>query len=98
VAAARPPLRRKGVSDVIFDQRRDRSERRSTRLRPRLEALEGRVVLSTFRVSTTLDPVDVNLRTGEGASGRISLPSAIMPADDREGKTIGVLRTTRPAI
>ena len=46
-----------------------------------LEGLEDRVVLSTFRVNTTLDTVAVNLKTGKDASGHISLRSAIMAAD-----------------
>src|SRR5262249_38991937 len=69
----------------IFNKRRARGERSTTRLRPRLEGLEGRVVLSTFRVNTTLDTVAVNLKTGKDASGHISLRSAIMAADSRGG-------------
>ena len=52
---------------------------------PRLEQLEGRIVMSTFRVNTTLDTVAVNLRTGKDATGHISLRSAIMAADARGG-------------
>ena len=55
------------------------------RLRPALEGLEERVVLSTFQVNTTLDTVAVNLKTGKDASGHISLRSAIMAADAKAG-------------
>jgi hypothetical protein len=51
------------------------------RLCPGLEMLEQRIVLSTFRVNTTLDTVAVSLKTGKDASGHISLRSAIMAAD-----------------
>ncbi len=57
--------------------------RRAKRSRPWLEALEHRVVLSTFKVNTTLDTVAVSLKTGKDASGHISLRSAIMAADAR---------------
>ena len=40
-----------------------------------------RMVLSTFRVNTTLDTVAVNLKNGKDASGQISLRSAIMAAN-----------------
>ena len=53
--------------------------------RPRLEPLEGRIVLSTFQVNTTLDTVAVDLRTGKDATGHISLRSAIMAADAKGG-------------
>ncbi len=46
-----------------------------------MEALETRLVLSTFLVNTTLDTVAVNLHTGKDASGHISLRSAIMAAN-----------------
>lgn len=46
-----------------------------------LEPLEHRVVLSTFKVNTTLDTVAVNLKTGKDASGQISLRSAIQAAN-----------------
>ena len=64
---------------LSFRKRNDKA--RVRRLRPRLEGLEGRVVLSTFHVNTTLDTVAVNLKTGKDASGDISLRSAIMAAD-----------------
>ncbi len=51
----------------------------------RLEWLEGRVVMLTFQVNTTLDTVAVNLRTGKDATGHISLRSAIMAADAKGG-------------
>jgi len=46
-----------------------------------LELLESRCTPSTFRVNTTLDTVAVNLKTGQDASGHISLRSAIMAAN-----------------
>ena len=64
---------------LSFRKRNDKA--RVRRLRPALEGLEGRVVLSTFHVNTTLDTVAVNLKTGKDASGNISLRSAIMAAD-----------------
>ena len=60
---------------------------------PRLETLESRIVMSTFRVNTTLDTVAVNLRTGKDASGHISLRSAIMAADARGGSNTIILRS-----
>ena len=67
-----------------FDKQRQGDDRRQAkRSRPRLEVLEHRVVLSTFKVNTTLDTVAVNLKTGKDASGHISLRSAIMAADAR---------------
>ena len=62
-------------------QRQDEDRRRAKRSRPRLELLEQRVVLSTFKVNTTLDTVALSLKTGKDASGHISLRSAIMAAD-----------------
>jgi hypothetical protein len=59
--------------------------RRLVRSCPRLERLEGRFVLSTFQVNTTLDTVAVDLQTGKDAAGHISLRSAIMAADSRGG-------------
>jgi len=49
--------------------------------RPLLAGLEHRLVLSTFRVNTTLDTVAVNLKNGQDTTGHISLRSAIMAAD-----------------
>jgi hypothetical protein len=54
-------------------------------LRPGLEGLEGRVVLSTFNVNTTADTVAVNFKTGQDKNGQISLRSAIMAADAQVG-------------
>ena len=63
---------------------RQRQEKRyATGIRPWLEALESRTVLSTFKVNTLLDTVAVNLQTGKDASGHVSLRSAIMAADAR---------------
>jgi hypothetical protein len=70
---------------TIPRQQRVKSGRLKPRLRPRLELLEHRVMLSTFRVNTTLDTVAVNLQTGKDTTGHISLRSAIMAADARGG-------------
>src|SRR5262245_57555359 len=59
--------------------------RRRLRSSPRLESLGGRIVLSTFRVNTTLDAVAVDLRSGRDATGHISLRSAIMAANAQPG-------------
>ncbi len=69
----------------LFQKRRARGGRSTGRLRPDLEGLEGRVVLSTFRVNTTLDTVAVDLKTGKDAAGHVSLRSAIMAADAQGG-------------
>src|SRR5271170_5393112 len=58
-----------------------RGKRSATNRRPRLEGLESRVVLSTFKVNTTLDTVAVSLKTGKDATGHISLRSAIEAAN-----------------
>ena len=50
-------------------------------IRPRIDELEGRVLLATFRVNTTLDSVVANLKTGRDAAGDISLRSAIQAAN-----------------
>ncbi len=68
-------------------------KRSASGIHPRLESLEDRVVLSTFKVNTTLDTVAVNLKTGKDASGHISLRSAIMAADAHGGKNTIVLRS-----
>ena len=64
---------------LSFRKRNDKA--RVRRLGPALEALEGRVVLSTFHVNTFADTVAVNLKTGRDATGHVSLRSAIMAAD-----------------
>ncbi len=66
-------------------KRRGESRQSTNRVRPGLEILEHRVVLSTFRVNTTLDTVAVNFKNGKDASGHISLRSAIMAADTKGG-------------
>jgi hypothetical protein len=66
--------------------------RRKIQSRPRLEMLEGRIVMSTFQVNTTLDSVAVNLHTGKDATGHISLRSAIMAADASGGSNTINLR------
>ena len=48
---------------------RRKAEAKDKGSRPWLEGLEDRVVLSTFKVNTTLDTVAVNLKTGKDASG-----------------------------
>ena len=48
-----------------------------------LEGLEPRLVLSTFKVTTLLDTVAVNLNTGKDATGKISLRSAIQAANSK---------------
>ena len=68
-----------------FPARQNREKRRTTGTKPRLEWLEDRMLLSTFRVNTTLDSVAVNFRNGKDATGHISLRSAIMAADARGG-------------
>jgi len=50
--------------------------RKAVGMCPWLEALESRMVLSTFKVNTLLDTVAVNLKTGKDASGHVSLRSA----------------------
>ena len=62
-----------------------RGRRSTRRLQPRLEGLEERIVLSTFRVNTTLDTVAVNFKNGHDSTGHISLRSAIMAADAHGG-------------
>ncbi len=60
----------------------DRTRRADAhRSRPLLEMLEHRVVLSTFKVNSMADTVAVNLKTGQDASGQITLRSAIMAAN-----------------
>src|SRR5271166_3550898 len=76
-------ISRKRCNMLSFRKRNDRA--RVRRLRPALDWLEGRVVLSTFHVNTTLDTVAVNLKTGTDASGHVSLRSAIMAADAKGG-------------
>ena len=63
---------------------RDRAKfgkRNARASQPRLEDLEDRMVLSTFKVNTTLDTVAVNLNNGKDATGHVSLRSAIMAAN-----------------
>jgi hypothetical protein len=69
-------------SMLIFNKRRTMSKRRATRRRPCLEALEGRVVLSTFTVNTFNDTVALKPSAGPFDKNHdISLRSAIMAAD-----------------
>ncbi len=48
---------------LFHTKRRTTSKRSTVRLRPRLEGLEERVVLSTFQVNTTLATVPAILKT-----------------------------------
>src|SRR5262249_50968155 len=73
-AASRSPLSTKGVFDVHVPRAAGPGGRSRARLCPHLERLEGRVVLSTFRVNTTVDSVAVNLKTG-----RFTHPAASTP-------------------
>ena len=77
--------------DAASRQRRLKRTTMSTR--PSLESLEGRIVLSTFKVNTTLDTVAVNLKTGKDASGHISLRSAIMAANAKPNSDTIILPT-----
>ena len=61
--------------------RKARNSRTTHRVRPRIDGLEDRFLLATFKVNTTLDTVAVNLKTGQDATGRISLRSAIQAAN-----------------
>ena len=72
---------------LFHSNRTDTTKRKITKNCPRLEALEQRLQLSTFKVNTTLDTVAVNLHTGKDASGHISLRSAIMAADANRGSS-----------
>ncbi len=65
----------------VFGRQQQRNDRRKANRWIELELLESRVALSTFRVNTLLDTVAVNLKTGQDASGHISLRSAIMAAN-----------------
>src|SRR3954469_18623259 len=71
--------------------RQKTGKRPATRFQPGLRKLEGRVLLSTFRVNTTLDTVAVNLKNGKDAAGHISLRSAIQAADTRGGSNTIIL-------
>jgi hypothetical protein len=75
----------------LLNKRRAKTRRLTTRIHPRLETLEGRVVLSNFNVNTLADTVAVNLKTGQDSTGHISLRSAIVAADASHGtSTINV--------
>src|SRR5690349_16951750 len=77
---------------MFIDTARQKTGRRhGTRFRPGLQNLEDRVLLSTFRVNTTLDTAAVNLNNGKDATGRISLRSAIQAADARGGSNTIIL-------
>ena len=78
-------LSRRGCSMFGFPVRRLKATRKTTGLRPRLEGLEVRLVLSTFNVNSTLDTVAVNLQNGKDSTGHISLRSAIQAANATPG-------------
>src|SRR5262249_33807089 len=80
------------ASGLTSNDRKQEHRRRSVRSCPRLEQLEGRIAMSTFRINTTLDTAAVNLRTGQDAAGHISLRSAIMAVDARGGSNTIQLR------
>jgi hypothetical protein len=63
---------------IFFAKRPARGGRSMVRLRP---DIEGRIVLSTFRIKTGPDTVAANLKAGQDLSGHISLPSAILTTD-----------------
>ena len=65
---------------------------------PRFEGLEGRVLLATFKVNTTLDTQAVNLRNGKDATGHISLRSAIMAADSANTSLSRRTLSARPGV
>src|SRR5262249_7115265 len=75
--------------------RESKLKRQKSRSRPRLEEVEGRVMMSTFQVNTTRDTVAVNLRTGKDSTGHISLRSAIMAANAKGGSNTINLRKGR---
>ena len=66
-------------------------KRQAPRTRPRIERLEERLALATFKVNTLLDTIAVNLRNGRDSTGHISLNSAIMAADARGGNNTIIL-------
>src|SRR5262249_46030522 len=66
-------------------------KRNTKRIEPRLEALENRVVLSTFLVNTTRDTVAVDLNSGRDAAGHVSLRSAIQAANAQGGSNSIIL-------
>src|SRR6516165_1445444 len=83
-----------------FKQRQATSKRRVTRRRPSLEALEGRVVLSTLNVNTFADTAAVNPQnpqTGfKDSTGHVSLRSAIEFDNDHPGSDTIVLPKGTP--
>src|SRR5262245_25910113 len=58
-------------------------KRNKPAIKPALEGLETRLVLSTFKVNTTVDSVAVSLKTGKDSTGHISLRSAIQAANSK---------------
>src|SRR5262249_16811330 len=74
-----------------YAARHKRGKRQVIRYEPTLQCLEDRVVLSTFKVNTTLDTVAVDLKKGKDATGHISLRSAIQAANARGGSNTIIL-------
>src|SRR5262249_62143204 len=81
-------LRLKEGFKVNFNKLRAASKRRTNWRHPRLEALEGRVVLFTIHVNTFADTVAKNpMVSPVDKSGTISLRSAIQFADANPTKS-----------
>src|SRR5947209_6531913 len=88
-----------GTISVFFQEtlmfgstaRQKTGKRQATRFQPKLQKLEGRVLLSTFRVNTMLDTAAVSLKSGKDSTGHISLRSAIQAADARGGSNTIIL-------
>src|SRR5262249_2739595 len=74
-----------------YAARKKCGKRQVTRYEPTLQRLEDRVVLSTFKVNTTLDTVAVDLKKGKDATGHISLRSAIQASNARGGSNTIIL-------
>ncbi len=71
----------RGCSMLGYPRHATTTARATREFMPWPDGLEDRVVLSTFKVNTTLDTVAVSLKTGKDATGHISLRSAIQAAN-----------------
>jgi len=81
-----------------FNNRRATSRRRATRRRPCLEALEGRLVLSTLNVNTFADTAAANpMKSASDSTGHISLRSAIEFDNDHPSSDTIVLPPGTPS-